>query len=185
MQIQYNRRLAIAVLIVCILASIFGLGGMGLARSRNAALRVFDEGVDTSFAVRFSIGAYLENCAGYARTMAEEFRMRVNSESETAKTALDLSEKAGDGDHLDARKEAYAALNSAVEALYSEFHASIADKNAQADFDRAYANYQSETNKIRYDEYNAMARDHNALCTEVPARWIAGIYGIGSLETFG
>lgn len=185
MQIQYNRKLAVVVLIVCMLVSVFGLGGIGLARSRNAAMRVFDEGIDPSFSVRFSMDAYLENCAGYARTMAEEFRMRVNSDSETVQTVLALSEAVGDGDDLNARKAAYTGLNSAVETLYSDFHASVASESDQADFDRAYTNYRSEVNKIGYDEYNAMARSYNGLCSHIPAWWIAGIYGLDLLETFG
>ena len=46
MNVLYNRRLACAVLAVCVLLSVFGLGGAELARTRKNALRVFDETID-------------------------------------------------------------------------------------------------------------------------------------------
>ena len=46
MNVLYNRRLACAALAVCVLLSVFGLGGAELARTRKNALRVFDETID-------------------------------------------------------------------------------------------------------------------------------------------
>ena len=70
--------------------------------------RVFEEGSDPSLSVRFSMDAYLENCAGYARTMAEEFRLRVDSEDENAARALELADIAGGDGDIDERYAAYA-----------------------------------------------------------------------------
>lgn len=184
MQLQYNRRLASAVLAVCILASVFGLGGACLARTRNAALRVFEEGVDTSFAVRFSIDAYLENCADYAQIMAEEFRLRADPDSEIADLTLELAGQTGDSANQALRKQAYDELRDAVESLYTLFHSAVSRASDQSDFDRAYANFQGEVNKISYDEYNSMSRSFNALRENIPARWIAKLLGLSALETF-
>lgn len=183
MNVLYNRRLACAALAVCVLLSVFGLGGAELARTRKNALRVFDEGIDTSFAVRMSVDAYLENCAGYARTMAEELKLHTDDESDAAE-ALALADSIGDGANLRARHENFEALNDVVESMYTAYHAAEPDADRQRDFDRAYTNYQSEVAKIGYDEYNPMARKYNVLSGDFPARMIAGLFGLDRLETF-
>lgn len=184
MNFQYNRKLAAIVLAACALTSIFGLGGIGLARERKDALRVFEDGVDTSFAVRFSVEAYLQNSADYACVMAEEVRMRVNAEADSAQKTLELAETVRDGKADVESRTAYQDLVSSVEAMYSEFHSVVSDEASCADFDRAYANFTSEKNKIGYDEYNPTARAYNELRGAFPARWIAGIFGLDELETF-
>lgn len=184
MQLQYNRRLAAAVLVVCILASVIGLGGAGLARTRNDALRVFEEGIDTSFAVRYSIGAYLENCAGYARILAEEYRLRADPDDETAGRVLELADQVCESASQTARKQAYDELRGAVESLYTQFHSAVQSASDQSDFDRAYKNFRGEVNKIGYDEYNSMSRSFNALRENIPALWIAKLLGLSPLETF-
>lgn len=183
MKFLSNRKVAWAVLAVCILTSIVGFGGGSLAARRRDALRVFDEGIDTSFAVRFSMDAYLDNCAGYARTMAEEHRLYADLNSETAKTVLDLSEKIGDGD-LDGRAEAYKELCSEVESLYTEFHAAdVAQKNREL-FGNAYANFQGEVSKIKYDEYHALAAEFNKTAEGFPANVISALLGVDALNPF-
>lgn len=184
MNFQYNRKLATVVLVVCALTSVFGLGGVGLARERKDALRVFEEGVDTSFAVRFSVEAYLQNSADYAAVMAEEVRMRVDAESESAQNVQALAETVRNGGATAQTRAAYRDLVSAVETMYSEFHSAVADEASCADFDRAYTNFASEKNKIGFDEYNPTARTFNELRGEFPARWVAGLFGVGELETF-
>lgn len=185
MEFQYNRKLASVVLIVCILVSVVGLGGAGLARERSEALRVFNEGIDTSFAVRFSMDAYLENCTGYARLMAEEIRLHVDADDANAAKALELSGQIGDGDDLSLRYEGYEELNGLVEAMYTDFHAAVSDEADQEVFDHAYANYQGEVQKIGYDEYNPMAREYNKLSQSGIAGLVAGLFRLGQLETFG
>lgn len=183
MKFLSNRKVAWAVLAVCILTSIVGFGGGSLAAQRRDAMRVFDEGIDTSFAVRFSMDAYLDNCAGYARTMAEEHRLYADLNSETANTVLELAEKIGDGD-LDGRAKAYKELCSKVESLYTEFHAAdVAEKNREL-FKNAYANYQGEVSKIKYDEYHVIAAEFNNAAGRFPANVIGALMGIDSLNPF-
>ena len=57
MKVLSNRKVAWAVLIVCVLTSIFGLGGGSLVAERKDVMRVFNDGIDDSFAVRFSMDA--------------------------------------------------------------------------------------------------------------------------------
>ena len=57
MRFSENRTIAFVVLAVCVLGSIFGLGGMGLARERSAVMTVYDRGADTSLSTRHSMDA--------------------------------------------------------------------------------------------------------------------------------
>ena len=72
MRLSENRKLATAVLIVCILASIILFGGGGLRNERYDILQVFSDGTDTSLSVRHSMEAYLQRCAERASALAEQ-----------------------------------------------------------------------------------------------------------------
>ena len=183
MNVLYNRRLACAVLAVCVLLSVFGLGGAELARTRKNALRVFDEGIDTSFAVRMSVDAYLENSANYAREMAEEYRLRVGSAWDGQAKIADEAEKILSGEPGQ-RLNDYRALVADVESLYTDFHAAVTDEDASRDFDRAYKNFKSEHNKIQYDEYHSLARDYNSEASGFPAGAVAGLWNLSELDPF-
>ncbi|HIS84768.1 MAG TPA: hypothetical protein IAB50_04220 [Candidatus Faecivicinus avistercoris] len=184
MKFWENRKIAAVVLAVCVLSSVVELGGGSLVRSRASALEVFEEGSDPSLSVRFSMDAYLENCAGYARTMAEEFRLRVDSEDANAARTLELADIAGGDGDIDARYAAYAELCAAVESLYTNFYAAGISEEDAVSFRGAYLNFQGEVNKIEYDDYRAMARAYNRSLEGFPASIVAGLFGLGELNPF-
>lgn len=184
MKLISNRKFAWVALVLCVAVSIFGFGGGSLAAQRKDAIRVFDDGIDTSFAVRFSMDAYLENCAGYAITMAEEFRLHVDSDSETAASVRELSGFIGDGDDFDTRFNAYKALCSEIEALYTDFHAADIAESDRSIFKSAYSNFQGEVSKIKYDEYHAVAEDYNHALEGFPASAVGAALGLRPLNTF-
>lgn len=184
MKLLNNRKFAWAVLVLCVLGSVVGFGGGSLAAQRSRAVSVFNEGVDTSFAVRFSMDAYLENCAGYARTMAEEHRLHVDQDDETAAHVLELAKLIGDGDDLDARYDAYQELCAAVEALYTDFHAASIAESDRAIFKNAYSNFQGEVSKLKYDDYHALAEKFNQARSGFPSGAICTLLGIDPLNTF-
>ena len=184
MKFLENRRLAAVVLAVCALGSVVGLGGGSLARARADALRVFEEGSDTRIAVRFSMDAYLENSAGYARTMAEEFRLRVDSESAAAADALALADIVGGNGSIDERQAAYAELTGVVESLYTEFSAANLPEESAAAFRAAYLDYQGEADKLERDDYRAMARAYNRSLDGFPASAVAALLGLDDLNPF-
>ena len=184
MKLLNNRKFAWAVLAVCMLVSVIGFGGGSLAAQRSQAMRVFNEGVDPSFAVRFSMDAYLENGSGYARVMAEEYRLYVDADGETAARVLELAVQIGDGEDLNARCAAYQALCASVETLYTDFHtASVADSDRKL-FDNAYANFQGEVSKLKYDDYHALAEKFNQSRNGFPASAICSLLGIEPLNPF-
>lgn len=183
MSIFSSRKVASGVLALSVFVSVFGFGGGALAGKRREAMRVFDEGTDTTLAVRFSMDAYLENCAAYARTMAEETRLRVSSDAKAAERALELCDIVADGE-IAARESAYAELCGCVEQMFTDFHASVDSESERRTFDRAYDDYQAEVSKISYDGYHSLARDFNRLRDQMPAKWVAGLYQLDELETF-
>lgn len=184
MKILNNRRIAWAVLAICVIVSIVGLGGGSLAAQRREVVRVFDAGVDDSFAVRFSMDAYLENCAEYARTMAEEYRLHVDSESAAPANVLELASMIGDGDDLDNRHSAYKALCDEIEGLYTDFHAAKLPEADGALFGDAYANFQGEVSKIEYDEYHVLAEKFNRQREAFPAGAVCALLGVEPLNPF-
>lgn len=183
MKLIQSRRFAAGVLAVCVVGSVFGFGGAHLAGERRSAMKVFEEGSDTSFAVRMSVDAYLENSADYARQMAEEYRLRVGSAWEGQAQTVEASEKIVSGEP-EQRLNDYRTLIANVESMYTDFHAIVADEDAARDFDRAYKNFKSEHNKIQYDEYHSLARDYNSEAAGFPANAVAGLWRLSELDPF-
>lgn len=184
MRFTENRKLAFAVLALCVLVSLFGFGGMGLARERGKVLTVFDRGADTSLSVRSSMDAYLDSCAEEAQLMASEAELHLGASQKTEKVAQ-LAAVVADSE-MNARYEAYTDLKAAVENLYSDMLTQYteADKEAK-NFLNAYHNFQGKSDKIKHDEYHGLAADYNSLIDSFPGGIVAGVVGQGALNTFG
>jgi len=160
------------------------MGGGSLAARRREALHVFNAGIDDSFAVRFSMDAYLENCAEYARTMAEEYRLHVGSDDVIVEAVLEPASSVGDGENLDQRYSDYRSLCDAVERLYTEFYTVSVLEADRSLFSRAYTNFQGEVSKIEYDEYHALAEKFNRQREGFPAAVVSNLLGIKPLNPF-
>ncbi len=184
MKLLSNRKFAWLILAICVVVSIVGLGGGSLAAQRRDVLDVFNDGIDDSLAVRFSMDAYLENCASYANIMAEEYRLRVDMEDALAGKILEMSAMLADSDDLDERYTIYVTLTRNVESLYTQFFSTISPEDDHAEFSHAYQNYQGEVSKISYDEYHALAEKFNDSLEGFPANLIAGLLGIDELNPF-
>ena len=182
MRISENRKLACIVLVVCILLSVFGFGGLALSRERSKVLKVFDEGADTSLSTRHSMDAYLDAAAASAQLMVSEAERflgtspLIDSVSEDAKTVAEAT-------NLDARNDGYTALKTDVDKLYNGVY-DVA-KDDFTNFKMAYDDFWGSDDFIRHDEYHALARDYNKLCGGFPASLVALVTGQGSLNTFG
>lgn len=184
MKLLNNRRFALAVLVVCVLGSVIGLGGAHLAGQRRDVLRIFNDGIDPSFAVRFSMDAYLENSAEYALSMAEEYRLHVDADDTAATEVIELAAMIGDGEDLDARYDAYKALCMKVEGLYTGFHGANVPENDGVLFDHAYSNFKGENSKIGYDEFHTVAEAFNATLEGFPAGLIGKLVGAEPVNAF-
>ena len=179
-----SRRFAWAILAVCAVVSILGFGGGSLAAQRRDAVRVFNEGIDTSLAVRFSMDAYLENCASYAEIMAQEYRLHADKNSSLAANVLETAAILADDDAIDNRSNTYKILCRQIEELYTDFHTSNVAESDRAIFKNAYSNFQGEVSKIKYDEYHALAAEFNESCQGFPASAVSSLLGLDPLSDF-
>lgn len=184
MRLLNNRRFALAVLVVCMLGSVIGLGGANLVSQRRDVLRIFNDGIDASFAVRFSMDAYLENSAEYALSLAEEYRLHVDADDAAAAEVIELAAVIGDGEDLDARYEAYKSLCMKVEGLYTGFHGANVPESDGFLFDHAYSNFKGENSKIGYDEFHAAAEAFNRNLENFPAGLIGKLVGAEPVNAF-
>ena len=184
MRFSENRKIAFAVLAVCVLVSVFGLGGMGLARERGKVLNVYDRGTDASLATRHSMDAYLDAAGESAGIMANEAEARMG-ESDLANSALENAALVGkDSADLDARFNAYTDLKSQVEKLYNTMYSAVSTDEFR-DFKLAYDDFWGYDDMIGRDEYHKLAKGYNALISGFPGGVVATLTRQGNLNTFG
>ena len=184
MQFSENRKIAFAVLAVCVLVSVFGLGGMGLARERSKVLNVYDRGTDTTMSTRHSMDAYLDSAAESARLMASEAGLFLSGgQSQLAEEMEALAEQLDTAADTDARFEAYSAVKTASDKLYNAVYDAAGDKFTN--FKKAYDDFWGYDDMIRHDEYHQLAAGYNDLISGFPGGIVARLVGQGALNTFG
>lgn len=183
MRFSENRKIAFAVLAVCVLVSVFGLGGLGLSRERGKVLAVYDRGADTSLSTRHSVDAYLDSAAENASLMASEAGLHMDA-SAAIDNVAELAETVAKESDTNARYEAFSSLKSAVDKLYDAAYNSIKGSDF-TNFKVAYDNFWENVNMIKYDDYSKLAASYNDLIDGFPGGVVAGITGQGSLNTFG
>ena len=177
MRFSENRKVACVVLALSVLVSIFGLGGMGLARERSKVLTVYDRGTDASLATRHSVDAYLDSAAENAALMASEAGLHMEASSLIDNVAQ-LGQRLATETDTHARNEAFTALKTAVDQLYDAMY-----KAARGDdfknFKVAYDNFWENVNMIKYDDYGKLAASYNDLISGIPGSLVAGVTGQG------
>ena len=183
MRFGENRVIAWCVLAACVFASIFGLGGFGLMRERSQAVRLFNDGSDTTLSMRHSMDAYLDLSADSAAIMASEAEMLGVNTALTGEIA-ELSQIIGEGNDLDARYLAYQDIKTKADQLYNAVY-SAADKEKAVQFKIAYDDFWGYEDMIIRDDYHKAARDFNRIADAFPGKIVAYLYGIEPLSTFG
>ena len=185
MRFSENHKIAVVVLVVCILVSVVGFGGIGLARERGKVLAVFEEGVEKGLSTRYSVDAYLGSARDSARLMASEAQLLKVSDPLVQNVSGPAEQIADASLSLDARYSAYESLKSAVEALYNAAMDASKQAGSFENFKFAYDDFWGYDDMIDGDEYHQMARDYNKLASGFPAGLVASITGQGKLNTFG
>lgn len=179
MRITENRRIAWVVLAVCVLASVFGLGGMKLNGKYGDVKDYFVEGSDSTH----SMEAYLDRCARYAGDLAYESRQYLDS-ADMSDKVLALSEALSSAEGPSAeRSKAYHDLTNAVESLYSELQK--AGASDETGVKQAYQDYKSAMDLIRRDDYAEKAASYDDRASGFPAGVIANLWGISEAPQFG
>lgn len=184
MRLNENRKLACAALIVCVLLSVFVLGGGALGRERGRVMKVFNDGKDTSLATRHSMDAYLDAAGESAGIMANEAEARTG-ESALGNDVLSNAALIGDDSaDLDARFKAYTDLKGQVEKLYNMMYTAVGADDSR-NFKLAYDDFWGYDDMLGRDEYHKLARSYNDLISGFPGGVVATLTGQGRLNTFG
>lgn len=184
MRFSENRRLAGGVLAVCILGSIFGLGGASVARDRDHALEVFQNGTQTQQTQRHSMEAYLDRSVECAEVMAYEAQLLLGNDHPNAQQMLALTDGFADAD-IDGQYDRYQKLQTVSDLLYNEIYGSNFTDAQRKNFKRAYDDFWGSDKLIRKDPYRDLAADLNAELKGFPANTAARLWGVEALNTFG
>ncbi len=182
MRFSENRKVAFAVLALCVLVSLFVFGGMGLARERGKVLTVYDRGADTSLSTRHSMDAYLDSSAEAAQLMVSEAELHMG-QSQLTDSVSQLAEQVADS-NIDARCDAYTGIKSAVDKLYNAMYAAASGDDFK-NFKVAYDDFWGYEDLIKHDEYHDLAAGYNKLISSFPGGVVASVMGQGALNTFG
>lgn len=182
MRFSENRKVAFVALALCVVISLFGFGGMGLARERGKVLKVYDRGTEPDLDIRHSMDAYLDAAAEKAQEMVSEAELYIGKTQTTQKVA-DLAALVADSD-LDTRYQAWTDLKGAVDGLYNAVQRAT-DSDQFAQFKIAYRDFNGAKDKIEKDEYHRLAADYNGLIGSFPGGLVATVTGQGALNTFG
>ncbi len=183
MKFSENRTIAFIVLVACVLGSVFGLGGAGLARERSKVLAVYDRGTDASMSTRHSMDAYLDRAAESAQLMVSEAQLHMDA-SPVIDNVDALSQTVATATDTNARYEAYSSLKTAVDKLYNAMY-EAAKGDAFTNFKVAYDDFWGYDDMIRHDDYSKLAAGYNGLISGIPGSIVAGLTGQSALNTFG
>ncbi len=182
MRFSENRVIAWIVLAVCVLGSVVGLGGAGMAREREKLMDVFYDGTDAKSTSRHSMDAYLDRAEECAQIMANEVLLRLG---ENADAQQMLSLLAGEDDDLDARYAAYQQLQALSDRLYNAMYGAKLPDADIVSFKAAYDDFWGADKYIRVDAYRKLAADFNDDLSGFPAGLVCGVMGVDELNTFG
>ena len=185
MRFSENRTIAWIVLVLCVVISVVGFGGMGLKNQYADLLDVFYDGTEKGETARYSMDAYLDRAAECAQVMAFEAQLQLGQDNKTAQSMLDTLASFGDDDGLDARCAAYQQLQKDSDVLYNAFYAADLSDSRRVNFKTAYDDFWGSDKYIRKDPYRAMASDFNDDLRAFPASLVAGIFGVSKLNSFG
>ena len=162
MRFSENRVIAWIVLAVCVIGSVVGLGGAGMARERNEAVEVYFEGTDDRDSAH-CMQAYVDRAFENARIMAKEVQVNLSAEDVYAAAALevlDAHDSANDEDFFyvgAACKE----LRELSDDLYNEMYAANLPDDRRVNFKSAYDDFWGVMKLIEKDPYLELAEDFN------------------------
>lgn len=162
MRFSENRLIAWIVLAVCVVGSVLGLGGAGMARERREIVEVFHEGPGDRDSDH-CMDAYINRAFENARVMAQEVQLRVDADNASAKTILELLdsyEPENDEGFFEAGS-ILKQLRQEEGLLYNAVYAAKLSDEERVNFKRAYDDFHGALKYIEKDPYLEMAKDFN------------------------
>jgi len=184
MRLVENRKLAWAVLAVCVVVSVFLLGGAALGRERGQVLKVFNEGTNPSASTRQSMDACLDKATEQAKLMVNEAELHLGESELTRSMRANAEQIGSDLIDLDSRYAGYIALKDQVEQLYNQLYGAV-DQATFKNFKIAYDDFWGQDDMMGRDPYHKLAKGYNDLISGFPGGLVAGLTRQGALNTFG
>lgn len=176
--LKYNRKIAVAVLIIIAIFSIWFSGSRGLENARNDIIDIYNNGVDNDgVGIKKDLSVRI-SAADKLATLAEKYTIDVSS----LKNIIDEIENAG---NLSEVAEYNSELDVAVYEVYNAINNSDAGEADMKSARSLYNEISSRGNMIKNDGYNTAALEFNQnTLKRFPANIIAKLGGIDELEIF-
>ena len=160
------------------------MGGAAIARDRNRALDVFQNGTEKQQTQRFCMDAYLDRSVECAQVMAYEAQLLLGDDNADAARLLELTDSFDDADIAE-KYVRYQQMQTCSELLYNAIYGSQHANAKRANFKQAYDDFWGSDKLIRKDPYRSMAASFNDEMKGFPASAAAKLWGVEELETFG
>ena len=176
MRFWENRKIACAVLVVCIIASLL-TGGGALMRQRTALVNQYT-------ASAYSVSAELSEMRSNAVRLAS-IASKYDAADKTLIAALTIAVNALDtAEDVQGQYGASLLMQSAVENCYANLSTLPLSSVDTSDIRYAYKNFTSALLRISHDSYNELAADFNAQLERFPANVLGAVCGVKKLQLF-
>jgi len=181
MNYKTGRRIALIVLVVCVLVSILFGGGRKLEQYRERQLQCFYDGVDGDGLCIYNDLMVRVTSAHNLLSLSERY-LKPTDEAVTdlqdAITAMDAA--VGVGEYFEANYD----LTLASTELYNTMAAQELSEKDERLLSEQFTEMSSRNMTISHDGYNAVAVEFNSLLSAFPTSLIAAVNGVDRLEEF-
>ena len=183
MRFSENRLIAWIVLAVCVVGSVFGLGGASLAREQEQVLSVFYEGADERDPVH-CMSAYLRRAADCGQMMADEAQLLLG-ESDNSRKMQEAARIMLEVDDPASLEDAYWDIYQLSDQLYNAVYGANLTDGQRTNFKLAYDDFWGAVRFIEKDPYHALARAYNKELSGGLAPLAGALHGADELcDTF-
>lgn len=161
MRLSENRVIAWIVLAACVLGSLY-MGTGSIAAERRDVQQVFLVGAKDRDAAH-CMASYVQNAFESARDMANEVKLNLGKDHETANKVLELADSydPSEDDGFFESGERIKQLSQYADDLYNDMYASGLTDAQRRNFKIAYDDYQGARRFMQKDPYLEMAEDFN------------------------
>lgn len=179
-RLSENRVIAWIVLAVCVIGSVFGLGGASIARERADILEVFHEGADDRDNTH-CMSVYLERAFENARTMALELQL-VKGDDRWLNEIMDAFDAGTEPGAYKYMTELN-GLRQLADEMYNKMYSYDLTDAQRRDFKLAYDDFQGAVRMMEKDPYHELAAEFNdGLADGFIVRGVSGLLGIKPLS---
>ena len=180
---MYNKKIAIAVMLLMIIISIPFGGYRSLNKLYKEVNRTFYQGVDgDGLGIENDLNNRIDNSYNLV-TIAKKY---IDSENDVIKNTLKAREELVNSQSIAEKYRANLSLTEAVEELYTALgDESLGLSDQDKTYRRSlYSNLTSRNDTISHDGYNDKAAEFNSTLESFPASLISRLVGINKAELF-